>query len=157
MNISQGEARKRRPWGMITAVILVLFIASCAALMKVYGDAREKGVKRAFMVEAFSASGQLKKYFDKFGKLPATPQEVGISPHYEVNWGVHDTTQKAKFSYDLSLNRDSIIVVFTGISEKGPATLIFRPVSSTVPAVWDCTGGTLEDEYRPEKCRKKST
>jgi hypothetical protein len=127
------------------------------AIVKFGGDAQDLLAKRAFTVEAFSASSRLKEHFEKFGKMPATPQEAGVAPHYEVNWDLHDTngTNMFRLTHDISVDQDSILVVFTGISEVGPVTLIIRPVSDTVPVSWDCTGGTLEDEYRPEKCRKR--
>lgn len=154
MSASQGNTGKRRLWFWITATILVAIIGSCVAAVGFYGDTRETNMKRAFISEALSAWIPFRDYFGKFGKLPATPQEVGVNPHYEVNWDVLDTKELTKFSRDLSVNQDSITIVFMGISKKGQATLIFRPVANSTPVVWDCTGGTLEEQYRPPGCRQ---
>lgn len=54
---------------------------------------------------------------------------------------------------DVSIGANGVVVV-TFTAQAGNGTVIFQPtVIGNSGISWDCTGGTLEDRYRPPICR----
>lgn len=140
---------------MANLVTTVVLVGGVVGLVVYYGEYRASAKKMAFTTEAISTMGPIREFVEKNGKLPATLEELGIKAHYEVNWDIGDAGNTTKLSHDISLSGGAVVILYSGVSEKGQATLIFRPVPRPGGGVtWDCTEGTLEKEYRITSCKQ---
>ncbi len=118
-------------------------------------ELRPTARKVAYASEANVAMGQIRQSFEKTGKMPATLEEAGVKPRSESMLDLGYPRETIKVGRDLSLTGDTVVALYHGISEQGPATVFYR--FFTVPeggVRWDCTGGTLEKKYRIQSCIK---
>lgn len=137
------------------AIGTTMVLAGGAGLAVYIGEIRPTARKVAFTSEAIGALDPVRRFVEKNGKLPPTVQELGIKPHSEANLELGYPGKTIKVSRDYALTGDTVVVLFHGVSDQGPATLFFRFFTIPQGGVrWDCAGGTLEKKYRTEACRQ---
>jgi hypothetical protein len=131
-------------------------IAVIVISVVLYGDFRVKAHKKAFVSESISSASHIREFVSKNRRLPQSLQEVGLAPHYEVKWDLDDTGNRVPLSRDMAIHGNSVVVTYHGIEESGPVTMVMQ-FSIVVPdgvVKMDCTGGTLDRDYRIQACKK---
>jgi len=153
--LSSGENDRKNIRPLLIVACVVLLPASCMIGSALYmGHVKDSVSKQAFVWRAIPELAQMRLYYLNSGKVPTTPQEAKAKERDEVDWDIHDTLEKVKLSYEITLTPTEIVVTTFGVSQHGSATLVFRPVWEKSVGDWDCTGGTLENDYRPLHCRR---
>lgn len=126
---------------MVTAIIGIL----AAVALPAYQDYITRAKINQTIVESQVLTTSIEQYFDKYDTLPASNTHLGYNKIYLI-----DESHEAVF------NGEELIITFGSvISSVENETLILTPIIENNSIFWNCTKGTLRENYRPIKCRNR--
>ncbi|HHJ40310.1 MAG: pilus assembly protein PilE [Methylothermaceae bacteria B42] len=141
--------RTQQGFTLIELMIVVAIIGILAAIaIPAYQDYTIRAKVSEGIVAASAAKASVSEYYTSQGAMPATGTAAGFV-----------TTSTAiiqSLGYtQVSTTAGNVTVAFKAIGGDAAAgeTIIFRGVGSSSGVTWTCTGGTLDDKYRPANCR----
>ena len=134
-------------------VVLVLFggfafIAFIGILAAVAIPAYQDYTVRAKVYEAISQVSPVREKVETFvsenGVMPDSNIMLGLEEPYLLNGG-----------HNLSVSENGIVLTLTSVvSSVENKTIIYTLREKDGYLAWGCTGGSLDDKYRPSQCRK---
>ena len=131
-----------------TLIELMIVVAIIGILAAVAIPAYQDYTIRAKVTEGLSLAGAGKtavsEYFSANGTLPADNSTAGMADPDQISGNSVD---------NVTVTTDGLItVVFSAATITGK-TITLAPTTSDGKVVWNCSGGDLEDKYRPSSCR----
>ena len=132
-----------------TLIELMIVVAIIGILAAVAIPAYQDYTVRAKVTEGLSLASAAKtavsEFFATNGSLPTTNSAAGIAPALSINGNdVNSVTVSPT---------GSVVVQFSGNAPLNLTTVVLSPDTTDGRVAWDCTGGTLDDRYRPSSCR----
>jgi type IV pilus assembly protein PilA len=133
-----------------TLIELMIVVAIIGILAAVAIPAYQDYTVRAQVTEGLSLASAAKTAVSEFfaargGALPDSNQSAGIAASSSI-------TGNNVSSVEIS-GSGVITVTFSGGPKIDGKTIDLTPQEQGGALVWDCTGGDLEDNYRPSSCR----
>ena len=134
--------------GLIIAIIagLFFFIAMLGILAAValpaYQDYTIRARVASAIVESIEVQAKVEQYYVSNGRLPLSNSDIQMDDDFQV-FG----------SYSGNIDAGEIIITFSGEEYLESKTLIFSPSIESSTFSWTCLKGTLENRFRPSKCR----
>jgi type IV pilus assembly protein PilA len=127
-------------------VIAIIGILSAVAL-PAYQDYTARAKFAEVLVIASKDKASVSEYFLSTGTLPATAGAAGVNVAAAQSIYL-STDTLVSATGDLTY---SIATALTGAT--AATTIIYEPTGSANGVTWTCTGGDLEDKFRPANCR----
>ncbi len=138
---------KRQSQGF-TLIELMIVIAIIGILAALAIPAYQDYLKRSHVSEglnlAAAAKSGVAEYYGTNGSWPSSNSQAGLAPASQISGN-------AVTSVAVGAN-GAITITYNGKVASG-ATLILTPTDSGGAIKWTCTGGTVDDKYRPANCR----
>src|SRR5690606_36352924 len=78
----------------------------------------------------------------------------GVTPGDNIDAGSPDDVS-GKHLASLHINRNGTMVITFQHAQLAGKTLVWQPSVQQQQVVWDCTGGTLHNRYRPARCHSE--
>lgn len=138
--------------GAVTAIAIIFggffFIAIIGILAAVAIPAYQDYISRAKVYEVITQVQPIKvsieSHYNEMGTFPEDSSEIGLESPYTVS-----------DNHAVTITENGVLVTFGGEARTlNSKTMIFSPVQSGSVISWNCSGGTLEDKYRPHDCRE---
>lgn len=136
-----------------TLIELMIVVAIIGILAAVAIPAYQDYVTRTQVSEGFnlanSARTAVAETFQATGTFPADNGSAGLPSAAEITGNnvksieIGDDPTSGTITITFSHGRDDV----------NDETVIIEPSETGGSVRWDCTGGTLEDKYRPANCR----
>jgi type IV pilus assembly protein PilA len=131
----------------VVAVVLIFFVILLfLSAYLVLRDSRH----RTYVQTALSQSYPLKDAVtDHFHKTGLMPPDTAVLPAQTVT--IFSKSDAATGAYQK--NGSLVLTMLPNTEEVAQETLILLPKIDGKRLVWDCTGGTVKQKYRPSACR----
>jgi len=131
-----------------TLIELMIVVAIIGILAAVAIPAYQDYTVRAQVTEGLSLASAAKTAVSEFyatnGDLPASNGSAGIAGSESISGNHVD---------NVNINSGGSIVVDFSANAISGDSIILNPTTAGGRVAWDCTGGTLDDKYRPSSCR----
>ena len=128
---------------MIVVAIIGILAAIALSTYSIY-------TKRTYVTEGLTLSEPARlgvvDYYNAYNGLPTTHTEAGLADPTEYS---DKAVEKVGL---LSDGTGNIVITYTGLVSTGD-TIEYVMSTMEGSVVWDCTGGTLANLYRPSNCR----
>jgi len=129
-----------------TLIELMIVVAIIGILAAVAIPAYQDYTARAKVSEAIGMAAAAKTAMSESrlsaGAFPTSNAAAGIS-----------ATIQSQYVAGVAVNSTGIEVTLAGDNAFSGDTIIFTGTFNNGTVQWDCTGGDLEDKYRPANCR----
>jgi type IV pilus assembly protein PilA len=135
-----------------TLIELMIVVAIIGILAAVAIPAYQDYTVRARVTEGLSLASS--------GKTAVSENAASASPTLDAGWNVPAATPNVG---SVVIAPATGIITITYTAAAGAGTIILNPTSNNVALAagtpppgaieWDCTGGSLQDKYRPSNCR----
>ena len=131
-----------------TLIELMIVVAIIGILAAVAIPAYQDYTIRAKVTEglglASAAKTGVSEFFASNGTLPSTNESAGVAPSGSISGNSVGS---------VTINAGVITVAFSNDGTIQGSTLTLTPDTSDGRVVWSCTGGDLDNRYRPSSCR----
>lgn len=131
---------------LAAGVLLLVFVGGILAAVSV--PAYNDYVMRS---EVSGAITEARPYRDKVEDLML---RTGFTPGDNIDAGIPDDVS-GKHLASLNINRNGAMVITFQHAQLAEQTLVWQPALEQQQVVWDCTGGSLQNRYRPHNCRSE--
>lgn len=143
-----GDVRGSSNMVAVLAIGLVLMVFVGGIVAAVSVPAYNDYVVRS---EVSAAIAEARPYREK---VEALILRAGFTPGDNIDAGIPDDVS-GKHLASLNINRDGAMVITFQQAQLAGKTLVWQPSVQEQQVVWDCTGGTLDNRYRPARCHSK--
>lgn len=138
---------KRQSQGF-TLIELMIVIAIIGILAAVAIPAYQDYLKRSHVSEglnlAAAAKSGVAEYYGTNGAWPTSNSQAGLAPASQISGNAVTS---------VAVGAGGAITITYNSKVAAGATLILTPADSGGAIKWTCTGGTVDDKYRPANCR----
>ena len=131
-----------------TIIELMIAVAIIGVLAAIAIPAYQNYIIRAKVSEALTFASQAKtsvaEYYQSQGTLPTSNTQAGLAT------SITGTNVSA-----VSVDTNGAITVTASVSGVNTASsnIVFTPTTSPSGITWVCTGGNLDNQYRPSNCK----
>lgn len=139
--------KKQQGFTLIELMIVVAIIGILAAIaIPAYRDYTVRAKVSEGLQTAAGAKAAVSETYLSTGTLPGTNTAAGLVAPTSI-------TGNNVTSVDVNAN-GAIQITYANDSAIAASTLVMTPsTASAGSVVWNCTGGDVEDKYRPANCR----
>ena len=136
--------QKQQGFTLIELMIVVAIIGILAAIaIPQYQNYTTRAKVTEGINLASSAKTGVSEYYQSQGSLPTNNSDAGLPAEGDITG---NNVSEVKVANGV------ITVTFSGSPISG-STLQFSPTTGAGSITWSCTGGNLDDKYRPANCR----
>jgi type IV pilus assembly protein PilA len=131
-----------------TIIELMIAVAIIGVLAAIAIPAYQNYIIRAKVSEALTFASQAKtavaEYYQSQGTLPTSNTQAGLA-----------TSITGTNVSGVSVDTNGAITVTASVSGVNTASsnIVFTPTTSPSGITWVCTGGNLDNQYRPSNCK----
>lgn len=130
-----------------TLIEMMIALAIIGIISAIGIDSYIDYTKRSHAAEGLLLSDEARlsvlDYFNSYNRLPANNEEAGLSSPEEYTGNAVASIQ---------IEDGDIIITYNEKVIDGD-TIVYEITANTSITEWDCTGGTLLNDYRPSNCR----
>lgn len=135
---------KQQGFTLIELMIVVAIIGILAAVaIPAYQDYTIRAQVTEGLSLASGAKTAVAEYWSSNGTLPSNNSDAGMRDSTDIRG---NNVQSVEF------DGTNIEITFSATAISG-STLTLAPDTQGGQIAWDCSGGDLEDQYRPSSCR----
>jgi Zn-dependent protease with chaperone function/Tfp pilus assembly protein PilE len=131
------------------AISILMMVAIIGILAAIAIPAYQDYTLRADVARAMPLVSQLRvlaaKHVEENGTFPETVEELGLAASYDE--GPVSAIERSENGFELTLSSSHLQIEGQTIAVEA-----FRAQDGTI--VWHCSGGSLEQKYRPLSCRR---
>ena len=142
------KGRIRKATGVGNFISYILILAFLFLVMAPFARGYCAYTVRYTVTEGLSLASAGKRavseFFAQNGRLPINNEEAGMADPESISGNSVDKVQIA----------NGVITVTFSTTGIAGSTINLTPDSTGDKIMWDCTGGDLENRYRPSSCRK---
>ena len=130
-----------------TLIEMMITVAIIGIISAIGIDSYTDYTKRSHAAEGLLISDHARlsvlDYYNSYNKLPKNNQEAGLADPENYNGNA---------VVSVEVNEGDIIITYNQKVINGD-TIVYEITANTAITEWDCTGGTLLNDYRPSNCR----
>lgn len=128
----------------VAAVIVIVLAAAGYLAMPLY----QQYAKKASIEEGLKLAFETRNHIEQFIR------DSNFWPNQNIDANLPKViTNEVIAGITITGNGEFTVILHEHILGKGNQTMVFKPKMLKGRMVWNCTGGTLANEYRPEICR----
>jgi len=143
-----GDVRGSNGMIIVLAAGVPMLIAMAGILAAVAVPAYHDYTMRA---EVDGAIREAQPYREK---VEALMLRTGFTPGDNIDAGIPDDVS-GKHLGSLHINTEGAVVITFNHAGLAGKTMVWQPATEQQQVVWDCTGGSLQNPYRPSRCRSE--
>jgi len=137
------KAQMQKGFTLIELMIVVAIIGILAAIaLPAYQDYTKRSHVSEGLTLAAGAKSAVTEYYASQGAFPTTNAMAGIAE-----------TISGNAVKTVAIGNGGAITVTYNAKVADDATLILAPTDRNGAIQWTCTGGDVDDKYRPSNCR----
>lgn len=142
-------SNSQKGFTLIELMIVVAIIGILAAVaLPAYQDYTKRAKLSEIMVLASKDKLSVTEYYLSVGSMPTAAQSGVNTANTQSNY------QSAAVAYATTATTATLTYALTtDIADTAGNTIVFEGLGSGNGVSWTCTGGSLNDRYRPANCR----
>ena len=144
-SVRKSQAKSKLLSVLLIACILIVVLGAAGYLARPY--------YQQYMLKSKIADG-LQLAFETRNHITRFILDTHFWPNQNIDANLpRQLSNDVIASIEIVENGTFVVKLREELLNRGPQTMIFKPAMSKGRLVWNCYGGSLENEYRPELCR----